>query len=91
MKKKAELDLGSAMIQLVGKLAVDAGSATPGCHCIITGVSLEAILVAHFSSQKQERNAGSDEREEDVQASALTGFVGALAEEAAPAECAAKT
>jgi len=78
--------LDSTMVQLIGNLAVDARSTAPSCHCISASVALQTVLLSQLSSKEQERDAGSDEREQNVETTALTCSIGALAEETASTE-----
>ena len=83
--------LHSAVVQLVGDLTVDAGGATPGSHGVLTSVAFDATLLTKLSSEKEERDARRDAREEEVESSALTSPIGILTQHAAPTECAAQT
>lgn len=79
------------MIQLIDNLEVDAWGATPCCQGIVTGVSLQTVLIAKLSVKQKEWNAGGDEGQQEVQAPTLTGLVSALAKQTAATKCSTKT
>lgn len=79
--------LGSlTRVQLVGDLAVDAGSAADGGGHVSNGVTLDPVLIPDVTSHDQEGDAGHDAGQEAVEAGVLAHTLGILADQAHAAE-----
>ena len=82
--------LSATVVQLVGDLAVDAPGAAPRGHGVLAGVALQTVLFTQLAPEEEERDAGRDAGEQQVEYTALAGPVGILAEQATSAECSAQ-
>ena len=78
-------------VEFVGNLATDAGWAAGRCAEVVAGASLDSVLVPEVTAHDQQRDAGGDAGQEDVEDAALAHTLCILVSLAREAKVSAQT